>query len=151
MVKKYTSRLLGISRGGAVAVATLLAVLGLLFSVGTANATNGGDPQSGCAASMSRQSSVAVLDHGSQVGTAYLRYSGTCGTQWVTVVYNVGYSGQPSVWMQNQNGTNLYAVYSDNTESYTYQLSGMAYQVGCGGVQMYHNGVYLEWVYIGCF
>ncbi|MET8848525.1 hypothetical protein [Amycolatopsis sp. NPDC004625] len=129
------------------------AAVGLLFTAGTASAaTTDPNPQtSGCAASMSREVVADIYDGGTRAATAHLRYSRSCGTQWVTVYYLPGYSAAPSVWLQNQSGTNLYTAYSDSTSAYTYQLFNMANRVGCGGTHLYHNGAYLNWTYLGCF
>ncbi|MCR6484011.1 hypothetical protein M8542_14395 [Amycolatopsis sp. OK19-0408] len=100
---------------------------------------------------MSREVVADIYDGGTRAATAHLRYSRSCGTQWVTVYFLPGYSAAPSVWLQNQSGTNLYTAYSDSTSAYTYQLFNMANRVGCGGTHLYHNGVYLKWTYLGCF
>jgi hypothetical protein len=149
LVQKYVSTL----RRKTAVLAIVAAAFGLLFTAGTASAaTTDPNPQtSGCAASMSREVAADIYDGSQRVATAHLRYSRTCGTEWVSVYYIPGYSAAPSVWVQNQSSTNLYTAYSDSTSAYTYQLFNMANRVGCGGTHLYHNGAYVSWTYLGCF
>ncbi|WNV85003.1 DUF2690 domain-containing protein [Umezawaea sp. Da 62-37] len=131
----------------------VLAVLSLLLSVVPANAAASTDPNpqtSGCAASMSHEAAIDVNDGGQEVATVHLRYSRSCGTQWVNAYFLPGYSAEPSVWLQNAGG-NLYTAYSDGGSACTYQLFDMANWVGCGGAHIYHNGVHVTWAYVGCF
>ncbi|MEU7478350.1 DUF2690 domain-containing protein [Lentzea sp. NPDC042327] len=139
-------------RRRAVALVVVVAALGLVFTTGTASAAADPNPQtSGCAASMSRQVSADIYDGSQRVATAHLRYSRSCGSQWVSVYFLPGYSAAPSVWLQNQSGTDLYTAYSDSTSAYTYQHFNMANRVGCGGTHLYRNGTHLGWTYLGCF
>lgn len=94
--------------------------------------------------------------NGAEIGWAYLRYSPSCGTEWVTVTYASGYFPRPSVWNQNQSGTDQYtagdAPYQGKV--WTKMIADMRYRAGCGGVQMYRgvsggNG-YVGWYYLGC-
>lgn len=97
---------------------------------------------------------------GAVMGYSYLRYSPTCQTEWVTVNYNSGYYPEPSVWVQNQSGTNLYTAGDSywGGKVWTNQLADMRYRTACGGVQMYRTynqyvpsrGAYMGWFYLGC-
>lgn len=119
--------------------------------------TGAGDPvTTGCDNSSytSRHNVLDMYDpsNGAYTGQAYLVYSSLCQTEWVTVHYSSGYSPSPSVWLQNQTGTDLYAAYTGGGLSYTYMLGDMRYRVACGGVQMYRsNGSYVNWNYLGCY
>jgi len=98
--------------------------------------------------------------NGAYIGLALLRYSTGCQTEWVTVYYSSGYFPWPSVWNQNQSGTDVYtsddAPYQGTV--WTGMLYNMRYRAGCGGVQVYRTinqyyptpGKYLAWYYIGC-
>ena len=122
-------------------------------------AASAGDPDQGtppCDTQFTSQhNGIAMTDPstGASTGTAYLVYSAGCQTEWVTVHVNWGYSAWPSVWIQNQSGTDLYRTASlDNSTVWTYQLANMKYQTACGGVQMYRsNGSYVNWNYLGCY
>jgi hypothetical protein len=134
----------------------------------TAMAANGGDPDVGSPpcdahpANLKVQNATPMIDpsNGAVMGWAYLVYSPDCQTEWVRVHYRSGYSPSPSIWLQNQNGTNLYTaesgVYVGTTDgpwaAWTFQLTNMRYQTACGGVQMYRsNGQYVNWNYVGCY
>lgn len=135
------------------ALATLLVAVALTTVAATsASAANGGNPQtSGCAASAVTLRTVNLHDAGTHIGSASLRYSRDCQTQWTTVNWWGSYSASPSVWVQNQSGTDLYAAYRDGTSAYTNQLTGMRYTAGCGGTHVYRsNGSHVGWFYIGC-
>lgn len=117
-------------------------------------ASNAGDPQTtGCAASEVTDIGVNMYDpnNGAYMGSEYLRYSTACATEWVTVYPASGYTAQPSVWMQNQSGTDLYTAENLGSAIWTYQLGNMAYATACGGSQMYTtSGTWVAWEYIGC-
>lgn len=89
-----------------------------------------------------------------EIGYAYLRYSRSCETQWVKVNYNNGYIVRPWVWKQNQSGTDR--GISDWSPAqgthWTWQLFGMRYSAGCGGVHVYRYSYdnYVGWYYLGC-
>ncbi len=96
--------------------------------------------------------------NGANMGTAYLVYSAGCQTEWVTVHANSPYYPEPSVWLQNQTGTNLYETITSGDPQgvyWTYQLANMEFQTACGGVQMYNELApgtgYVNWNYIGCY
>lgn len=141
----------------AAAVVTWAAVL-----PSQAFAANGGDPDQGTppcdTQSVTRHNTITMRDpsNGATMGTAYLSYSAGCQTEWVTVhAYQPYYPG-PSVWMQNQNGTNLYSAMDSGNPPGTYwtnQLTNMRYQAGCGGTQMYngYTNRWVSWNYIGCY
>ena len=121
------------------------------------------DPhQTGCDQTAVTVGSRSMYDptNGAYIGLAQLRYSRGCETEWVTVFYNSGYYPSPSVWLQNQSGTDLYA--SDQAPYqgtvWTNQLPNMRYRTACGGVHVYRTvnayypspGKWLAWFYIGC-
>jgi Protein of unknown function (DUF2690) len=130
------------------------ATLAALVVPGIAQAANAGNPQtSGCAASEVTLLSTKMYNprNGTYMGAEYLRYSNNCQTEWTTVDYANGYSAQPSVWMQNRTGTNLYTVENNGSAVWTYQLANMKYATACGGAQMYNpSGAWVAWEYIGC-
>jgi hypothetical protein len=139
------------------ALATVVAAAALLIPA-TAMAANGGDPDQGlppCDTQSTSQHNVLNMydpGNGAYMGQAYLVYSAGCETEWVTVHYTAGYSPSPSVWMQNQSGTDLYGANYDSGVTWTYQLTNMRYQTACGGVQMYTMaGAYVNWNYLGCY
>lgn len=134
-------------------VIVLIAIFGVLFAGGVANASNAGNPHTtGCDQTGATYKTINMYTGSTYMGHADLRYSTGCQTEWTTVYFSGPYTGQPSVWMQNQSGTNLYAAYTDGGESYTYQLGDMKYATGCGGVQMYtSSGGYVGWYYVGCY
>jgi hypothetical protein len=136
---------------------TLIALL-----TGTASASdNAGDPTLGTppcdTQSASEHLPITMTDpnNGENMGTAYLVYSAGCQTEWVTVHANSPYEADPSIWLQNQTGTNLYQppTSPDGGTYWTYQLGNMKYQTACGGVQMYDDltGAWVSWNYIGCY
>jgi hypothetical protein len=141
-------------------VVTVFAAMLALFALlpGVASAANAGNPDAGnppCdTQSTSEHNFHTMYDpaNGAVMGTAYLVYSAGCQTEWVTVHVNAGYSPSPSVWLQNQTGTDLYTAGSSGSTYWTYQLANMQYQVACGGVQMYRSsGAYVNWNYLGCY
>lgn len=136
------------------------ALLVVFSTFGTpAWAASAGDPDQGTppcdtlSTSPHNVTTMADPSTGASMGTAYLVYSAGCQTEWVTVHVNWGYAAWPSVWLQNQSGTDLYEAASlDNSTVWTYQLADMKYQTACGGVQMYRsNGSYVNWNYLGCY
>jgi hypothetical protein len=140
----------------------LAAVSLLLCAPSIAYATSAGDPAEGtppCSTqSTSEHNAIKMVDHsnGAVMGSAYLVYSAGCQTEWVAVHYYSPYAAQPSVWIQNRTGTNLYeAAISAFPQGakWTYQLANMKYQTACGGVQMYNEntGRWVGWYYIGCY
>jgi Protein of unknown function (DUF2690) len=127
----------------------------------TRTATSAGDPHySGCDQSAVTIGYRYMYNGSAYMGLAQLRYSNVCQTEWVTVYYNSGYYPSPSVWEQNQSGTDLYVSPFAPWQGtvWTDQLAGMRYTAACGGVQMYHTlnqfvparGDYIGWYYIGC-
>lgn len=138
---------------GGAAVVTAVSAAALLMPA-PAWAYSAGDPQTtGCASSEITLLSAAMYspNNGAYMGSEYLRYSTGCRTEWVTVDYASGYSAQPSVWMQNQTGTNLYTAENNGSAVWTYQLGSMKYATACGGAQMYtSSGTWVAWDYIGC-
>jgi hypothetical protein len=76
-------------------------------------------------------------------------------TDWVTVYTYGTYYPDPSIWLQNQAGTNVYeALMSGDPQGthWTDQLGGMKYRTACGGVQIYNvNSRWVSWNYIGCY
>ncbi|MFC4148073.1 hypothetical protein ACFO0M_17605 [Micromonospora mangrovi] len=143
-------------RGGLLATAAILA---LVFPTAAYAGTGAGDPSAtGCdSRATSQHNNLTMVDpvNKAVAGTAYIVYSswnGGCDTEWVTVHYNSGYRPSPSIWLQNQSGTDLYAAYTSGGLSYTYQLGSMRYRTGCGGVQLYRSdGSYVDWFYLGCY
>nr|WP_231127262.1 DUF2690 domain-containing protein [Motilibacter aurantiacus] len=135
------------------AAALAVAVAGSPSALAVSNGTN---PQTtGCSASaITTGSTRAIVDpsNGYRVGTAELRYSTGCQSQWTRVNFGGGYRVDPSIWLLNQNGTNLHSAYNDGySNAYTFQLSDMKYRTACGGVQVYRsNGSWVGWYYIGC-
>ncbi|MFF4810964.1 hypothetical protein ACFY03_22400 [Micromonospora chersina] len=118
--------------------------------------TGAGDPSTtGCDRQQtSPHNQIYMYDpaNGAYMGTAYLVYSNGCDTEWLTVRYTSGYRPSPSIWLQNQSGTDLYAAYNTGGLAYTYQFGSMRYRTACGGVQMYRsNGSYVDWFYLGCY
>jgi hypothetical protein len=96
--------------------------------------------------------------NGAYMGYAYFVYSNGCQTEWLTVHTVSPYYPDPSIWIQNQTGTNLYeAMSSGNPQgtNWTNQLANMHTQTACGGVQMYNalkpGTGYVNWNYIGCY
>lgn len=141
-------------------LATLMTLLGGTASA--ASSDNAGDPSIGTppcdTQSTSRHDTITMTDpnNGDIMGTAYLVYSAGCQTEWVTVHANSPYEADPSVWLQNQSGTNLYQPPTSGVPQgtyWTYQLGNMKYQTACGGVQMYDDltGSWVSWNYIGCY
>lgn len=139
-------------------------------------ATTAGDPfTSGCDLSAITGKSVGLYQIGSSIdttgageflGNLDLRYSTSCETEWVTFYPASGYAAtnfylEPSVWLQNQTGTNLYTAPSSGYmgEVYTNMLPSMKYRTACGGMQVYQgieaSGAeqegYVGWAYIGCW
>lgn len=147
-----------------VAAVIALAVPAAMTSASAATArvaTSAGDPHySGCDQSAVTLRYRYMYDGSAYMGMALLRYSRVCQTEWVTVFYNSGYYPSPSVWEQNQTGTDLYVSSFAPWQGtvWTEQLAGMYYTAGCGGVQMYHTlnqfvpaqGDYIGWFYLGC-
>ncbi|WP_152646328.1 hypothetical protein [Streptacidiphilus albus] len=143
----------------------LLAALPTALAVvlpGTAMAASAGDPSVGTPAcdtqSVSEHDNISMYDpsDGAYMGTAYLVYSSGCQTEWVTVHAVGTYDPEPSVWLQNRTGTDLYETNTSGDPQgtyWTYQLGDMRDQTACGGVQMYNdlNGAYVNWNYIGCY
>ncbi|MBO4205876.1 hypothetical protein [Micromonospora echinofusca] len=153
-------------RGLAMLAATITATAVALAPMSPALAADGDDPTwYGCDSGAQRLVTAQMPDrqlrmvdpaNGAVIGYAYLIYSPTCETQWVKVNYNSGYYPQPSVWRQNQSGTNQYiSQFSPwGGTVWTYVLDGMRTQAGCGGVQIY-RGVsggsgHVGWYYLGC-
>jgi hypothetical protein len=142
------------------ASATALAAV-VIVNPAAALAANGGDPDQGFPPCDQRSAgpikSIGMTDprNGHSIGTASLIYSSGCQTEWVKVTFNVPYSPQPSVWMQNRTGTDLYEANElvwPYGVRWTNQLSNMATTAACGGVQVYDesSGNYVGWYYIGC-
>jgi hypothetical protein len=145
--------------------AVICVLLTGLAAAQPAAATNGGNPapwETGCLYAGQHQYPPRYMydpRNGRYVGWAAVEYSTTCQTEWVEVQYVAGYEPEPSVWMQNQSGTNLYTAPSYWGDRWTYQLAGMRYRAGCGGVQLYAaadgwwqgRGQYLGWYYLGCY
>jgi hypothetical protein len=142
----------------------LLAAVALLITApGAQAAQSAGDPsRSGCDTSRYDLRSKRMYDPatGAYMGLGILRYSVACQTEWVTVYYNAGYYPEPSVWLQNQAGTDLYTSMWAPWQGtvWTGMLPNMKYRAGCGGVQMYRTynqyypsrGKYIGWFYLGC-
>src|SRR5580704_4656558 len=101
-----------------VGIASLSAAcaIAILVPASVAGATNAGDPHTtGCDQTAITGKSIPVYAHGSYLGSLNLRYSNSCQTEWVTFyaasyAAATGYYFQPSVWMQNQSGTDLYTA-----------------------------------------
>jgi len=143
-----------VARRALTALVLPAAALAVLVLPAAAQAASGGDPQAtGCAGSQVTDLSTNMYDpnNGWYMGTEYLRYSRNCSSEWVTVDYANGYRAQPSVWIQNRSGTNLYTARDNGAAVWTYQLINMKYTAACGGAQMYDSsGRWVAWEYIGC-
>ena len=130
MKQSKPSRGAGRRAVGAVVVGSVVGAVALLVPA-SAWAYSAGDPQaSGCANSEITDLTKTMYDpnNGAYMGTEYLRYSTACATEWVTVDYFNGYHASPSVWIQNQSGTDLY--WSVNTGSIVWtEQSGPALPV----------------------
>lgn len=150
--------------GRRLAFLSALAALTIVLVPGIANAQSAGDPSQGSppcdTQSTSRHNTITMIDpsNGANMGTAYLVYSAGCQTEWVTVHANSPYYPLPSVWLQNQTGTDLYETITSGDPQgvyWTYQLANMKYQTACGGVQMYNalapGTGYVNWNYLGCY
>jgi hypothetical protein len=146
-----------------IGVVFLLVLMATVVVAGAQANPTAGDPYyTNCYLSSVGLKQITLYDpaNHANMGVAILKYSKTCKTEWVSVYYNSGYFPSPSVWVQNQTGTNLYtsggAPYQGTV--WTEMLPSMQYRVGCGGVQMYHTynayyptqGKYIGWYYIGC-
>jgi hypothetical protein len=150
-------------RRATVLLVPLAALVTLLpATASAASSDNAGDPSIGTPAcdtqSASRHDAITMTDsgNGEVMGTAYLAYSAGCQTEWVTAHVNSPYEAEPSVWLQNQSGTNLNQPPTSGGPQgtyWTYQLGNMKYQAACGGVQMYDDltGRWVSWNYIGCY
>ena len=151
-----------------VAVALLSLSTMAASRAGTAYAAaDAGDPYtSGCDNTAVTGRLLAVVYDGTRIGNAELRYSTSCQTEWVTFYSSSGYAAnnfyiEPSVWLQNQTGTNLYTAASSPSMGtvYTDMLPDMRYRTACGGIQLYRglNAAgeeqedWLGWYYIGCY
>lgn len=145
-------------------IISLLAIpLVLVLTAQSASAANAGNPApwaTGCLYEGQHiYPQVRLYDGNRYVGWAAVEYSTYCQTEWVEVQYIMGYEPEPSVWMQNQSGTNLYTADSYWGDRWTFQLASMRYRAGCGGVQLYRaadgawsgRGQYLGWYYLGCY
>jgi hypothetical protein len=106
----------------------------------------------------------ALKDGKTDIGTAELRYSPKCGTTWVRVIFKFGsYYPDPSVWEQNQTGTDRHRATNpmdldlNSGIVYTYMIEGRR-TPDCGGVQIYKANIgggpdpsrWVGWYYLGC-
>lgn len=140
-------------------IVAIAAILAFLPGAAAASESLGDDPDySGCDtqhAVVDKHTTMTDPRNGNIIGTAYLIYSFGCASEWVKVVYNASiYIVSPSVWKQNQSGTDLYESGLDWEfpwgVDWTWQLEGMSTTAGCGGVQVYDAVGYVNWYYLGC-
>jgi hypothetical protein len=96
------------------------AITALLLLPSSAYAADAGDPDQGFPPcdqqSAGVHNTITMYDpsNGTEMGYAYLVYSSGCQTEWTTVHTFSPYYSLPSVWLQNQSGTNLYEAASSN-------------------------------------
>lgn len=102
MKEKFRNYRARVTRGGA----TLAAVIGLVFAVGVAPASahplDGTDPAgTGCASGSVVIYSQALINgfDNSRIGTMEVRYSPTCGTNWVRVDNWLGYNAHKTIFI----------------------------------------------------